>query len=131
METGSCQQPYRAGEDTRGNVCSSVNRRSCRVRVPATHPSLINRSFSAGHHLSEKTRMIWKKNRKCSCLTPSVLGMKNVERTCKFFREEIGEPSSTDLRCSGCDFAGWGHEATNTVGSPGADVLITYKLPPD
>lgn len=50
METGSCQQPSGAGEDTRGNVCSSVNRRSCLGRIPAIHTSSINRSFSAGYH---------------------------------------------------------------------------------
>lgn len=50
MKTGSCQQPSGAGENTRGNVCSSVSRRSCLGRIPATHTALINRSFSAGYH---------------------------------------------------------------------------------
>lgn len=62
------QQADGAGEDTRGNFCSNVNRRSCFRRSTATYPSLINRPYSAGYHLSAKTWMSWKKNRKCSCL---------------------------------------------------------------
>lgn len=48
------QQAYRAGEDTRGNFCSSVNRRSRFGNSAATYPSLINRLYTAeGRHTAE------------------------------------------------------------------------------
>lgn len=48
------QQAYQAGEDTRGNFCSSVNRRSRSGSSTATYPSLINRPYTAeGRHTAE------------------------------------------------------------------------------
>lgn len=61
-------QTHRAEEDTRGNFCSKVNRRSCFRKSTTTDPSLINRPYSAGCHQSAKTWMSWKQSRKRSCL---------------------------------------------------------------
>lgn len=75
METGGCQQPSRAGDNTRGNVYSSVNMRSGPGRIPRVHTSLINkRLFSwLPYHLCKNNMedLKEKKIRKCSCLTTS------------------------------------------------------------